>query len=442
MDKNDGQKSVLDHIKSLWNSVPDAIRLLGTVLGIIIAVKALFPAAVLEINSFDASPELVEPGNPSILSWEVSGADNVSIEPGIGTVSSNGSLSISPSETTTYKLTATGDGDEKVSLCTVTVNEGSQKEILQEPLLISSFDASPDSINSGESAVLNWHVSGVSNVTIEPDVGVGKPAGTANVSPSKTTTYKLTASNGAKEDVAYCTVTVEENSTSPEESLTSSVKENQTSTEGQTSVEKDQDSTGDNQNSQGSLPSIGSFNANQDIVEKGESSTLTWSVTGATKVSIEPGIGTVSLTGSQRIFPEKNTTYTLTATNEYGSVDATKIVYVEEPSTSAPSEPVSAPKQLSPADGTIFDNTMSGSTLKWTAVSGASNYSVEIDTYDSGSDSWLSDSGDSQVIPGISATSYSFKFPSQGPGRWRVWTVGSDGQESEKTSWWNFNYTV
>ncbi len=441
MDKNDGQKSILDHLKSLWNSVPDAIRLLGTVLGIIIAVKALFPAAVMEISNFAASPELVEPGDSSVLSWKVSGADNITIEPGIGTVSSNGSLSISPSETTTYKLIAAGDGEEKVALCKVTVNEGSQKERLKEPLLISSFDASPDFINSGESAVLNWHVYGVSNVSIEPDIGIGKPAGTANVSPSKTTTYKLTASNGDKEDVAYCTITVKENSTSPEDSLTS-VKENQTSTEGQTSVEEDQASTGDDQTSQGSLPSIGSFNANQDIVEKGESSTLTWSVTGATKVSIEPGIGTVSLTGSQLIFPEKNTTYTLTATNEFGSVDATKVLYVEELSVSAPSEPVSAPRQLAPADGTIFDNATSGSTFKWTAVSGASNYSVEIDAYDSGSGSWLSDSSDSQVIPGISATSYSFKFPSQGPGRWRVWAVGSDGQESEKTNWWNFNYTV
>jgi len=442
MDKKDGQKSTWDQFKSLWNSLPEVIKLIGTILGIAIALKALFPAAVLEINSFDAGPELVEPGESSVLSWEVSGADNVTIEPDIGAINSNGSLSVSPSETTTYKLIATDDGEEKVALCTVTVKGGSQKEGPQEPLLISSFDASPDSIKAGESAILNWHIAGVSNVSIEPDVGISEPAGTASVSPAKTTTYKLTASNSDKEDVAYCTVTVEENLTAPEEDPTSAEATPTSTEEDSTSAEENQTSTEENQSSQENLPSIGSFNANPDIVEKGESSILTWSVTSATKVSIEPGIGTVSLTGSQRIFPDKNTTYTLTATNELGSVDATKVVYVQESSTSASPEPISTPKQISPADGTIFDNSTSGAMLKWTAVSGASSYTVEIDTYDSSSGSWLSESTGFQVISGISTTSYSFEFPAEGPGRWRVWAVGQDGQESEKSDWWNFDYTV
>ena len=60
------------------------------------------------------------------------------------------------------------------------------------------------------------------------------------------------------------------------------------------------------------------------MISKGESSNLTWNVVSATKISIEPGIGTVGLTGSQRIFPGQNTTYTLTATNEFGSVHAKK----------------------------------------------------------------------------------------------------------------------
>ena len=78
---------------------------------------------MLEINNFDAGPEIIEPGESSVLSWGVSGADNVTIEPGIGAVNSNGSFSVYPSETTTYKLIATGNGKEKVALCTVTVKE-------------------------------------------------------------------------------------------------------------------------------------------------------------------------------------------------------------------------------------------------------------------------------------------------------------------------------
>lgn len=424
MDKKDSQKSIWDQFKSLWNSFPEVLKLVGTILSIAIALKVLFPAAVLEINHFDAGPEIIEPGESSVLSWAVSRADNVAIEPDIGAVNFNGSISVHPSETTTYKLIATGDGEEKVALCTVTV-----KEEPQEPLLISSFDASPDSIKSGESAVLNWHVSGASKVNIEPGIGIVEPSGTASVSPDQTTTYKLTASNDDKEDVAYCTIAVEENVTAPEESITSPAESGVMPAE-------------NNQTSQKNLPSIGSFNANPDIVEKGKSSVLTWDVTSATKVSIEPGIGTVSLTGSQRIFPDKNTTYLLKATNEAGSVDATKVVYVQESSTPPSSAPIPTPKQISPADGTVFDNSTSGATFKWTAVSGAANYTVEIDAYDSSSGSWLSESAGSQVISGISTTSYSFEFTAQGPGRWRAWAVGSDGQKSVKSGWWNFNYTV
>jgi hypothetical protein len=379
MDKEDSNNSIWEKIKSMWNSLPELLKLLGTILSIAIALKALFPAAAVGISNFDAGPEIIEPGGSSILNWDVSGADNITIEPGIGSVSSNGSISVSPSESTTYKLIATGKGKEKVALCTVTVNNESQ-----ESLIISSFDASPDSITPGESAVLNWHVSGVSNVTIEPDIGVTEPTGTFTVSPAGTTTYKLIASNGEKEDAAYCTVAVEENTASSEnnstsniqsseESLTSqessstkenptskensiskenqasqddsSLQENQASEDNSTSTEnkesQDDSSLQESQASQEKLPTIGSFNANPDTIEKGKSSSLTWSVSGASKVSISPGIGTVGLTGSQSISPSKTTTYTLTATNEFGSTKATKVVLLKESSSSSSQKTVS-----------------------------------------------------------------------------------------------------
>jgi hypothetical protein len=388
MDKEDSNKSIWKQIKSMWNSFPEIIKLVGTILSIAIALKALFPAAAVGISTFDAGPEIIEPGGSSVLNWGVSGADNITIEPGIGPVSSNGSTSVSPSETTIYKLIASGKGKEEVALCTVTVNNGSQ-----EPLIISSFDASPDSITPGESAVLNWHVSGVSNVTIEPDIGVAEPTGTLNVSPAGTTTYKLTASNSEKEDAAYCTVAVEENAESSEnvsssnlpsseESLTSqensatqdnpTSEENSTSKENQASEEnqasQDDSALQENQASQESLPSIGSFDADPDAIGKGESSSLTWSVSGASKISIEPGIGTVGLTGSQSISPDETTTYTLTATNEFGSTDATKVVLVQESSASSSQETVSTPSgasnsaqdQPSPANETELNSSISG----------------------------------------------------------------------------------
>jgi hypothetical protein len=133
MDKNDSKKSIWDKLKSLWNSLPGFIRFIGTLLGIILAIKALLPAAAMEITHFSSSPEVIGPGDASILSWEVSGGSNITIEPGIGVVSSNGSLSVSPSQTTIYKLTASGKGGEKTASCTVTVKKDSP--------LINSFYA-------------------------------------------------------------------------------------------------------------------------------------------------------------------------------------------------------------------------------------------------------------------------------------------------------------
>lgn len=463
MDKKDIKESMWDHVKSMWTSLPEAIKLIATLLSIAIAVKALFPAAVVGINNFDASPEIIEPGGASVLSWGVSGADNITLEPGIGSVSSNGSLSVSPSETTTYKLTASGKGKEKVAMCTITVSKGSE-----EPLIISSFDASPDSIKPGGSAVLNWHVAGVSNVTIEPDIGVTEPTGTLNVTPASTTTYKLTASNGDKDDAAYCTIAVEENAASPEnvtqselpsseESLTPQdtvTQENAISQEGTAPEENPapEGNAGSQENSepQENLPSIDSFNAVPEAIGQGEGSYLTWSVSGASKVSIKPEVGTVGPAGSQRISPDETTTYTLTATNEFGSVDATRVVSVQEASgpvsegqVSTPSpEPIPVPEQLSPADGTVFDNSTSGVTLEWKTVSGAASYTVEIDEYDPGSGLWLSESSGTRIESGITETSYSFEPQFRTSGRWRVWAAGSDSQESGKSGWWDFNYAA
>jgi len=310
------------------------------------------------------------------LNWDVTGADNITIEPGIGAVSSNGSLSVSPSENTTYKLTATGKGKEKVALCTVTVNGGSQ-----ETLLISSFDASPNSVTPRESAILNWHVAGVQNVTIEPDIGVVEPTGTLSVSPASTTTYKLTASNGDKEDEAYCTVTVEENAASAENVSSSSLQSSEEKPASQENTASSQENTISKENaasqenttskentaSQENLPSIGLFSANPGTIGEGDSSNLTWSVSAASKVSIKPGVGTVGLTGSQRVSPDETMTYTLTATNEFGSVTATKVVLVQKSSASTSQEsastssrsPTSTPGKLSSANETKLNNSSS-----------------------------------------------------------------------------------
>jgi len=73
------------------------------------------------------------------------------------------------------------------------------------------------------------------------------------------------------------------------------------------------------------------FTAAPDVVQKGQSVTLTWQVTNATSVSIED-IGDVAASGSKKVKPEKNTTYTLTAVGEGG----TQTVSTEVEVTSGP----------------------------------------------------------------------------------------------------------
>jgi hypothetical protein len=109
------------------------------------------------------------------------------------------------------------------------------------------------------------------------------------VSPTATTTYTLTAANGAGSVTSSLTVTV----------------------------------------SAASKPLITSFAASPTSITQGSSSTLSWETTGATGVAITPGTFTsTSASGSTSVSPTATTTYTLTATNGTGSVTSTSIVSV------------------------------------------------------------------------------------------------------------------
>ncbi len=77
-----------------------------------------------------------------------------------------------------------------------------------------------------------------------------------------------------------------------------------------------------------SPPVIDSFAVEPSIVVAGEQATLTWQVSGATSVSIEPDIGKVGFSGSVILSPVSTTTYTLTASNEAGDVTASAKITV------------------------------------------------------------------------------------------------------------------
>lgn len=74
------------------------------------------------IASFSAEPTTIQPGQSSTLRWEVTGnVTNVAINNGIGAVQNTGSRRVSPEQSVTYTLTASGPGGNVTSSATITV---------------------------------------------------------------------------------------------------------------------------------------------------------------------------------------------------------------------------------------------------------------------------------------------------------------------------------
>lgn len=73
------------------------------------------------IVEFSVEPSTIERGQSAVLRWNVTGATNVAISNGLGTVPANGTQRITPRETTSYVLTATGPNGDASRTATVTV---------------------------------------------------------------------------------------------------------------------------------------------------------------------------------------------------------------------------------------------------------------------------------------------------------------------------------
>jgi Putative Ig domain len=144
----------------------------------------------------------------------------------------------------------------------------------------------------------------------------------------------------------------------------------------------------------GSVPTIASFTANPTSIGSGKNSTLSWSTSGATAISISPGTFSSTLaSGSTTVAPTATTTYTLTATNSSGSATSTATVTVSTGTTD------SKPTITSFVAAPTTINSGSSSTLNW-IVSGATSIAITPGTFTS-----TSDSGSTNVSP-TSTTTY------------------------------------
>jgi len=162
------------------------------------------------IVSFTASPQSVEPGQASRLTWETTGAGAVVIAPEGqdpidlgGAAASAGSVDVRPDATTRYVLTASGDEGKTTTATTLVEVQGGLPTI--------TFQAKDGRIDYGGSTELTWTTTGATAVRISDGDEVihqeGEPIGALTVSPSRTTSYRLVATGpgGEREQ----TVTVE-----------------------------------------------------------------------------------------------------------------------------------------------------------------------------------------------------------------------------------------
>ncbi|KAA0253690.1 MAG: hypothetical protein EDX89_12895, partial [Acidobacteria bacterium] len=179
---------------------------------------------------------------------------------------------------------------------------------VQGGISIDSFTANPTTIPSGGSSTLAWETTGAYTVSIDNGVGTFGADGSVNVSPTRTTTYTLTAIDNfpvrpSAIPRAYPTAQVTVHIGSP--------------------------------------VSVGTFTATPGTIVPGGSSTLTWTTTGATSAVITeegpPGPGgggqqyNVPVNGSLVVRPSQTMTYTLTATGAGGSATAKATVTVSAP---------------------------------------------------------------------------------------------------------------
>ena len=77
-------------------------------------------AAPQPTATITAKPDTISPGQSTVLTWSTTDANNASIE-GIGPVSTSGTKTVQPTDSTDYTLTAVGDGGNATATAHVTV---------------------------------------------------------------------------------------------------------------------------------------------------------------------------------------------------------------------------------------------------------------------------------------------------------------------------------
>ncbi|BDC49536.1 hypothetical protein F183_A18520 [Bryobacterales bacterium F-183] len=235
-----------------------------------------------------ATPTNIVAGESSTISYLTQNATSVMIEPGVGTVQPNGTVTVSPTSTTTYRVIATGVGGQTAT-CSTTVSVNTAVGLPR----VVRFTATPPTIDQGQSSTLEWQTEGATSVTIST-LGSSELNGARAVSPSATTTYTLTATNSAGSTTATATVFVN-----------AGVR-------------------------------ITSFTANPPVSPRpGAQVLLTCLADNAVTINIQPNNGQ-NITAQTLVYPRETTTYTCTATGRNGQTVTQSLTVQVTPETGNP----------------------------------------------------------------------------------------------------------
>ncbi len=251
------------------------------------------PPTEARVDAFMATPDTVAPGGEVTLSWTlVDAASAVISAPGTVDIAlqanqlAEGSLTVNAEDTITYTITATSVDDISDSAtATITVEQVPPPEI-------TTFAASPESVEEGSSSTLTWEMTGATAAVIQaggqtihtvPEGELG--SGSFEVTPDVSTTYTLTASSDGGDDTSTAAVTVE-----------------------------------------GTAPVIDTFTVTPTQVIIGQTATLAWQITGADSIAIVDGAaqsldvsGADVADGSLEVpINTQLSTFTLRAINAFG----------------------------------------------------------------------------------------------------------------------------
>ena len=258
-------------------------------------------------------PPTIASGGSSTLRWTTTGASSATLTQDVGddigavTPVEGGSVRVSPTENTTYTLTAS-DGDDATDDVTATVTV----TVTVNPPVVVTFTPSSTSVTVGTDVTLSWTTTNAEGVYLQK--GTASPFGTsfrdtgdALPADGDTTVTRSTAGSEEYRIRAYRGST---NAYSSSRSITWTALP---------------------------LCVIDSFTANPSTIDKGASSELSWSISNATSASISPAPGTLTGTrlasGSERVTPPTTptTTYTLTCSGPGGDDTASVRVTVLQP---------------------------------------------------------------------------------------------------------------